>query len=123
VLEDAELRFPANRQAPIAADLRFASGRIPVEVAFDFDQRGPQTWTIELETERGLLTLAAGASRMAIDGALVDVGEESEYPRLYRHFADLIAGARSDIDLAPFRLVADAFLLGRRVVVEPFEWT
>lgn len=123
VLADAELRFPANRHAPIAADLRLECGEIPIGVAFDFDQRGPQTWTIDIETDRGLLTLADGASRMAIDGAAVDVGDEGEYRRLYRHFAHLIADGRSDIDLAPFRLVADAFLLGRRFVVAPFEWT
>ena len=31
-----------------------------------------------------------------------------------------VAG-ESDVDLAPFQLVADAFLLGRRRTVEPFE--
>lgn len=123
IVEEAELRFPSNRQAPIAADLRMDSGGIPVRVAFDFDQRGPQTWTIDIETDGGLLTLADGASRMAIDGAPVDVGGEGEYPRLYRHFAQLVAEGRSDIDLTPFRLVADSFLLGRRAVVAPFEWS
>lgn len=122
ILEHAELRFPSNRNAPIAADLRLDSGAVPVDVAFDFDQRGPQTWTIDIETDRGLLTLSGGASRMTIDGAAVEVGSEGEYPQLYRHFARLVAERRRDIDLTPFRLVADAFLLGRRVVVEPFEW-
>lgn len=122
ILQLAELRFPSNRNAPIAADLRFDSGAVPVDVAFDFDQRGPQTWTIDIETDRGRLTLSDGASRMVVDGAPVEVGGEGEYPRLYRHFARLVAERRRDIDLTPFRLVADAFLLGRRVVVEPFEW-
>lgn len=122
ILEEADLRFPANRQAPIAADLRLDSSGVPIRVALDFDQRGPQTWTIDIETDRGLLTLADGASRMAVDGTAVDVGDEGEYPQLYRHFAQLIAEGRSDIDLTPFRLVADAFLLGRRAVVEPFDW-
>ncbi len=27
---------------------------------------------------------------------------------------------RQDVDLTPFRLVADAFMCGRRVIVEPF---
>ena len=30
------------------------------------------------------------------------------------------ATGASDVDLAPLRLVADAFLLGRRRIVEPF---
>ena len=36
------------------------------------------------------------------------------------HFADLIHTRRNDVDLAPFYLVADAFLCGRRVEVAPF---
>ena len=39
---------------------------------------------------------------------------------MYRHFADLIAKRESDIDLSPFRLVADAYLIGRRHAVEAF---
>jgi D-galactose 1-dehydrogenase len=121
-LDAAELRFPVNKAAPIAADLRLTDGAgAPVAVAFDFDQRGPQHWDIVIETDRGTLHLSHGASRMAIDGVAVDVGEEAEYARLYRRFAGLLATRTSDVDLAPFRLVADAFLLGHRREVGPFE--
>ncbi|RJF91509.1 Gfo/Idh/MocA family protein [Sphingomonas cavernae] len=123
MLERAELRFPANRAAPIAADLAFVdTSGVPIDVDFDFDQRGPQTWDIEVETDQGHLKLSMGASRMAIDGVAVEVGEEPEYTRLYRHFARLLANRQSDADLTPFRLVADAFLLGRRTEVQPFDW-
>jgi D-galactose 1-dehydrogenase len=44
-----------------------------------------------------------------------------EYPAIYEHFADLLRVRASHIDLAPLRLSADAFLLGRRISVEPFE--
>lgn len=122
LLNDAELRFPSNKAAPIAADLALidASGA-PVVVAFDFDQRGPQHWDIVIETDQGLLELSHGASRMAVDGVPVDVGEEAEYAGLYRRFAELIATCTSDVDLTPFRLVADAYLLGRRREVAAFE--
>ena len=117
----SDLRFPANRAAPIAATLALAGPfDAPVAVEFDWDQRGPQTWNITIETDGGTLALTHGASKMAVDGAPVDVGEEPEYAALYRHFADLIARRTSDVDLSPFRLVADAFLLGRRTEVEPF---
>lgn len=122
-LLDAELRFPANRAAPIAASLAFAdSANVPIAVEFDFDQRGPQSWDIEIETDGGRLSLSMGAARMAINGDPVEVGDEPEYHRLYRRFADLLASRTSDIDLRPFYHVADAFLIGRRTLVEPFYW-
>jgi D-galactose 1-dehydrogenase len=34
---------------------------------------------------------------------------------------ELAATSTSDVDLSPLRLVADAFLLGSRRIVEPFE--
>lgn len=121
LLQSAELRFPSNCAAPIAADLDYDHGGTPVRVEFDFDQRGPQTWDIDIETDAGSLKLSLGASKLAIDGVAVDVGEEPEYARLYRRFAELLANRESDADLSPFRHVADAFLLGRRVTVGEFD--
>ena len=46
----------------------------------------------------------------------------AEYERLYAHFADLLAKGECAMDSAPFQLVADAFLVGSRRVVEPFHW-
>ena len=44
------------------------------------------------------------------------------YPHsnLYARFAPLVRERRIDVDLAAFRLVADAFMCGRRVIVDPF---
>lgn len=122
-LDSAELRFPANRNAPIAASLAFSlNATVPVAVEFDFDQKGPQSWDIDIDTDGGRLSLSMGASRMAIDDVPVDIGEEPEYHRLYRRFAELLTARRSDVDLSPFHHVADAFLIGRRTVIAPFEW-
>ena len=44
----------------------------------------------------------------------------AEYEGIYRRFAELLARGESEVDAAPFQLVADAFLVGRRVVTEPF---
>lgn len=122
LLEAAALRFPSNRDAPIAADLDFVdSAGVPVRVEFDFDQRGPQSWDIDVETDHGHLKLSMGASKMAVDGVEQDVGDEPEYARLYRRFAECLATRTSDVDLTPFAHVADAYLLGRRTVVGPFE--
>ena len=46
---------------------------------------------------------------------------EAEYRGLYRRFVELAATGTSDVDLTPLRLVADAFLLGRRNIVDSFE--
>jgi D-galactose 1-dehydrogenase len=119
-LQSSELRFPANKAAPIAADLAFDCGGMKVTASFDFDQKGPQTWDIDIATEAGTLKLSLGASKMALDGRPIDVGTVPEYTALYARFARLLAARRTDADFTPFALVADAFLLGRRVEIGPF---
>lgn len=117
----AELAFPANCQAPIAASLTLTDiGGLPVTAEFDFRQTGPQSWDILVETDQGRLTLSGGGRRMAIDGKIVAEAPDEEYRELYRRFVALAATGMSDVDLAPLRLVADAFLLGKRTIVEPF---
>lgn len=118
----AELAFPANRQAPIAADLELATASgLPIRAAFDFRQTGEQTWDIRIETDAGTLLLSAGGARLFHDGRSLIDEPEREYAGIYRRFAELVAQRRSEVDLAPLALVADAFLLGRRRSVEPFE--
>jgi D-galactose 1-dehydrogenase len=120
-LKRAELRFPQNKDAPIAVSLAYADTEgLPVAVEFDFDQKGPQTWDIDVETDGGALKLSMGASQMAVDGKPVNVGTEPGYARLYRRFAALVKAGGSDADFTPFRHVADAFMFGRRVTVAPF---
>jgi D-galactose 1-dehydrogenase len=120
-VQESLLHFPENRDAPIAAELVLADGNgAPVEVRFSFDQQGPQRWDIRVETDRGVLDLVEGGNRLLIDGQPVPVPHLPEYHRIYARFADIVAGARIDADLAPFRLVADAFLLGARRIAAPF---
>ena len=122
MVQSSELHFPANKPAPIAADLALTNpAGTPIAVHLDWDQTGPQTWDIVIETDGGTLKLGHGASLMWVDGTAVDVGADAEYATLYKHFAELIAARRSDVDLSPFRLVADAFLLGERKQVAAFE--
>ncbi|GAB2782502.1 Gfo/Idh/MocA family oxidoreductase [Halomonas shantousis] len=120
-LTRAELTFPANCQAPIAAQLDFCdANQVPIHAELDFRQTGPQTWDIHVETDAGRLSLSQGGSRLTIDGETVLDGEDVEYAGLYTRFAELIAARRSEVDVAPLRHVADAFMLGRRVETEPF---
>lgn len=121
ILEAATLDFPANCQSPIAArlSLRDSIG-LPVSAEFDFLQTGPQSWDIRVETEGGTLTLSLGGGAMAIDGLVQKLGPEGEYPGLYRRFAELVEARAVDADIAPLRLVADAFLRGERRIVDAF---
>jgi D-galactose 1-dehydrogenase len=118
----AELCFPANREAPIAASLGLndATG-LPITAEFDFRQTGPQSWDIVAETDGGRLTLSSGGARLAVGGEILFEGADGEYRGLYRRFVELASTGACDVDLTPLRLVADAFLLGRRRMVEAFE--
>ena len=119
------LEIPQNRQTPIAATLAFHHPEgAELSAVFDWHQEGDQTWTIEAETEGGTLVLSEGGAAMSVDG--VRAGEAvalgGEYPRLYARMARLVREGRIDMDLRPMTLVADAFTLGRRVAVDPFEF-
>ncbi|MDX3965225.1 MAG: Gfo/Idh/MocA family oxidoreductase [Bradyrhizobium sp.] len=117
----AELAFPANCQAPIAANLTLTDiSGLPVTAEFDFRQTGPQSWDIVVETNQGRMTLSSGGARMSVDGTVLAEAPDEEYRGLYRRFVELAATGASDMDLTPLRLVADAFLLGKRTIVEPF---
>jgi len=117
----AELAFPANCQSPIAANLTLTDiSGLPITAEFDFRQTGPQSWDIVAETDQGQMTLSRGGRIMAVDGKVVADAPDEEYRELYRHFVKLAASGASDVDLAPLRLVADSFLLGKRSIVEPF---
>jgi predicted dehydrogenase len=121
-LEAATLEVPANRDAPIAATLALASGGAAITARFDFLWTGHQAWTIRLMTETGELGLEDGGATLVIDGVPQPVESSAEYPGLYRRFAALIAGGASDCDLRPLALVADAFLIGERRSVAPFDF-
>ena len=122
LLKDAELSFPANCETPIAAQLVLTSTRgAAVRMALDFLHTGTAQWNIEIDTDGGRLALLNGGSELQRDGQPVEIPRDTEYARLYAHFAQLVHAGHSDVDLAPFRLVADAFLCGRRVVVAPFD--
>jgi len=123
-VRSAELAFPANADAPIAATLDFSTGRDGPDLRADFDwrQTGEQIWDIDVETDAGLrLALSGGGHRLTIDGRVVVDEPPAEYEAIYRRFAELLDQGRSDIQDAPLRLVADAFLVGRRVTVAALE--
>jgi D-galactose 1-dehydrogenase len=117
----AELQYPSNCQAPIRAKIDLTDARsTPIRADFDFLQTGEQTWEIIVETDAGQLHLSSGGSKLDLNGERAVDSPDIEYAGLYRRFAELIRSGQSDVDLSPFRLVADAFMLGRRIEVELF---
>lgn len=119
-LRSATLVIPANRAAPIAADLKFCdTAGAPIIMDLDWRQTGPQSWDIIVETDAGTLKLANGGAVLTLPSG-TDRNEDHEYPGLYSRFATLIRSGRSDVDTDPLRLVADAFLRGKREITEAF---
>jgi D-galactose 1-dehydrogenase len=119
-LIDAELEFPANRDAPIAARLALrTAGDAPIAVDLDFRQTGPQTWDIEVETDAGTLLLSRGGAVLTLPEGTRQA-RDAEYPALYARFADLIRSGSSEVDIAPLQLVTDAFVRGQAIPTEAF---
>ncbi|MBN6149983.1 Gfo/Idh/MocA family oxidoreductase [Xanthomonas sp. AmX2] len=122
-LREAELHMPENRQAPLYAALSFVdTAQAPVTAELDFLQTGPQRWDIEVETDEGVLRLSEGGAKLSIDGQAQQVGPSDEYAGLYRRFVELVRAGESEVDVTPFVHVADAFMLGARQAMPPFEW-
>jgi len=121
VLDTSTLVMPANRLAPIAARLSFhGPAGVPISMDLDWRQTGPQTWDITVETGDGAMVLARGGSSLSLPGRPAAQFDDREYPALYAHFRELIRRGAREVDVAPFRLVADAFLLGRHEPTTPF---
>jgi len=120
-ITSAVLDFPENRAAPVAAHVAFrTSNGLPVTMELDWLQTGPQSWDILAETDNGRMVLSGGGAKLAIDGKVVHDEPEAEYPMLYKRFAEIVRAGASNVDLAPLQHVADAFMLGKRNVVEAF---
>ena len=126
-VKSASLFYPENRDTPIAASLVFSSNAAGAEAKlsaeFDWRQQGEQTWNIDIATEAGQrLLLTHGGSKLIVDDVKTVDAAPAEYEEIYAHFAELLRRRESAMDSAPFQLVADAFLVGSRRVVEPFAW-
>ena len=121
-VESAELSFPGNAQTPIAADIVFSSPEAdgPLRASLDWRRSEGEEWTITVEATDGTqVRLEDGGSRLVLNGETQDDDGPGEYPDIYRAFVDLIDERRSQVDVAPFRLVADCLLNGGRRIVAP----
>lgn len=121
VLTGSRLEVPVNCATPIAAELEGRVGAAgDFRAVLDFLQEGEQTWSIEVETDVGTLSLAMGGAELSISGCSQNIGPSREYPSIYRRFASLVRSGECEVDAAPLALAADAFLIGRQRQVEEF---
>jgi hypothetical protein len=112
--------FAPGKRAPIAADLVLSmeSGGGELLGAFDWRSGQIEQREIRIDTaEGGSVELLAGGGRLVVDGTEVMSAPRSEYPLIYARFAELLQAGHSEVDGGPLRMVADAFLVGRRVAL------
>jgi D-galactose 1-dehydrogenase len=120
-VQSGTLQFPANCRTPIAAELLLhTAGDVPVHAVFDWRASGEPTWVIELQTAAGTAHLSHGGARLRIDARECSLAAAHEYPDLYRRFAQLIELRQSEVDVAPLRLIADAFLCCAIRTIDPW---
>jgi D-galactose 1-dehydrogenase len=120
-VREALLAFPENKQTPIAARIAFDGEPGRFEADLDWRYTEGERWTIRIETEDGrTVELLDGGARLVLDGEPQAAEDGGEYPSLYARFAELVEAGTSEVDREPLRIVADAMLLGRREIVEPF---
>jgi len=120
-VDSATLEVPANAFTPIGVEIKAtARGTVPLAITFDWRQQGPQSWDITVEADGQRMELHHGGATLEIDGVTVKKEPDDEYPIMYRMFADLVRSRTSNTDVAPLRIIADAYLKGRYTVTDPF---
>ena len=127
-VKSAQLRYPENRDTPIAASLVFSSNAAAADARltaeFDWRQEGDQSWNIDIETE-AREAASSDPRRLAAVRRRRKTASMRRWPNtraFMRISPSCCAKGESDMDSTPFQLVADAFLVGSRRVVEPFHW-
>ena len=121
-VREATLSFPSDAQTAVAAEIDFASPVAdgPLHCSLDWRRSEGEEWTITIRTADGSeVRLTDGGGKLFIDGAEREGHGLGEYPDIYAKFVQLIDERRSDVDVAPLRLVADCLLLGSRETVGP----
>lgn len=122
-VRDPHFRTPANAHTPVSADFSLVGEQAEVDVSFEFHHTDEEVWNIKLEaTDGDTLELFSGGAAISINRADKLSGGASEYDSVYAHFAALIREGKSDMDLAPLEIAADAFLLARSTIVAPQDY-
>lgn len=115
----ATLYFPANKQAPIAAQIEFQGSAHSAIMDWRSDRN--EQWSITIETASGKkIGISQGGAALSVDGVAQTLPPHDEYRGMYQKFAELLQSGRNSIDREPMRIVADCFLIATRKMVEDF---
>lgn len=122
IVKKADLHIPCNCDAPIQIEMDMVTDKgLSIRADYNFLQESQQTWSIFVESEQGeKLALRMGGTMLEINDKVVMQEKEAEYPGLYAHFYDLVRSGRSDADFSPLRIVADAFMVGKRIAAPAY---
>lgn len=119
LVREAYLQYPANKQAPISAEVIFHGQHR--KAIMDWQGDNQEQWSIDIVTKSAkAIRLDHGGARLKIDGVLQELSANDEYRDIYQDFADVVIQRRSQIDREPLRIVADCFLAGERKIGEDF---
>ena len=121
-VRSARMVIPDGAHTPMSAQVEYATpstlngGGTGFTSDHAWDQLTGETWTIDWTLRDGAhLVLERGGARLLLDGELLVEAQDEEYPRLYARFDTLLRSGRSDVEIRPLQLVADAFMLASRV--------
>ncbi len=118
----ARFVIPEGAHTPMQAQVEYATPSSNTGFSSDhgWDQQDGETWTIDWTLrDGGHLTLERGGARLLLGERLLVEAQDEEYPRLYAHFETLLRQGRSDVEIRPLQLVADAFMLASREAGPP----
>jgi hypothetical protein len=122
IVRKADLHIPINCDAPIQVEMDMVTGQgVDIRAEYDFLQEDLQTWSILAESTDGeKMALHMGGTVLEVDGQEIMREKEAEYPGLYAHFNRLIRSGKTDADFSPLRIVADAFMVGKRIAAPEY---
>ncbi|PKP94824.1 MAG: galactose 1-dehydrogenase [Alphaproteobacteria bacterium HGW-Alphaproteobacteria-16] len=119
---DAELEIPSNQEAPIAARLIMESAHgALIHADFDFRETGTERWEMTIRSGAHRYALRKGGAVLEVDGIERTLPSLSEYTGLYTEFAALVRAGKRAVDYSPLAIVADAWLVGKRLSVARFD--
>jgi D-galactose 1-dehydrogenase len=122
IVRKADLHIPINCDAPIQVEMDMVTDQgVDIRAEYDFLQEDLQTWSILVESADGeKMALHMGGTVLEVDGQEIMREKEAEYPGLYAHFNRLIRSGKTDADFSPLRIVADAFMVGKRIAAPEY---
>lgn len=120
-VQDPHFRTPANAHTPVSADFVLRGDGAGIDVSLEFHHTDEEVWNMKFEaTDGDTLELFDGGAAISVNrGKKLSGRTPHEYDSVYAHFADLIRAGKSDMDITPLEIAADAFLLARSTIVAP----